>query len=79
MTERDPTMINDSGVTKIRLRGANPALSNMLPGLYALAGHCGTLGTFLDEAVRYLSSVRLTIMTLDYHAGTREITLTVRG
>jgi hypothetical protein len=72
-------MMTDSGVTKIRLRGSNPALANMLPGLYSLAGHCTTLGSFLDEAFRYLASVRLEVMTLEYHAGTRELTLMVRG
>ena len=36
-------MMTDSGVTKIRLRGSNPALANMLPGLYSLAGQCSAL------------------------------------
>jgi len=72
-------MINESGVAQIRLRGTNPQLASMLPGLYNLAGRCTSIGSFLDEAVRYLTSVRLTIMTLEYNAGTREITLMVRG
>jgi hypothetical protein len=72
-------MVNESGVTKIRLRGTNPGLASLLPGLHAMAAHCGTIGTFVDEAVRYLNSVRLEIVTLEYHAGSRELTLLVRG
>lgn len=72
-------MINESGVTHIRLRGTNPQLASILPGLYQLGSQCQSFGAFLDEAVRYLAQVRLSIMTLEYHAGTREITLMVRG
>jgi hypothetical protein len=72
-------MINESGVTHIRLRGTNPQLAQMLPGLYQLGSQSASIGTFLDEAVRYLASVRLTIMSLEYNAGTRELTLMVRG
>lgn len=72
-------MINESGVAQIRLRGANPQLASMLPGLYNLAAQCQSFGSFLDESIRYLSSVRLSIMTLEYNASTREVTLLVRG
>jgi hypothetical protein len=72
-------MLTDSGITKIRLRGTNPQLSTMLPHLYNLGAHCGSFGSFMDEAVRYLSSARLEVMTLEYHAGTREVTFLVRG
>ncbi len=72
-------MLTDSGITNIRLRGTNPQLSTMLPGLYNINAQCGSFGSFLDEAVRYLSSARLSVMTLEYHAGTREITFLVRG
>jgi hypothetical protein len=72
-------MINESGVTHIRLRGTNPQLAQMLPGLYQLGSTSGSFGVFLDEAVRYLAQSRLSIMTLEYHAGTRELTLMVRG
>ena len=72
-------MINESGVAQIRLRGANPQLATMLPGLYNFAAHCTTFGSFLDESVRYLAQSRLTIMTLEYNASTREVTLLVRG
>ena len=72
-------MINDSGVTHIRLRGTNPQLAQLLPGLYQLGARATSFGTFLDEALRYLATVRLTIMTLEYNAGTREVTLMVRG
>ena len=72
-------MINDSGVSHIRLRGTNPQLAQMLPGLYQLGQQCGSFGSFLDEALRYLANSRLTLMTLEYNAGTREVTLLVRG
>ncbi len=72
-------MINESGVAQIRLRGTNAQLAAMLPGLYNFAAHCTSFGSFLDESVRYLASMRLTIMTLEYNAGTREVTLLVRG
>jgi hypothetical protein len=72
-------MITESGVAQIRLRGANAGLASMLPGLYNLAAHCTSFGSFLDETVRYLAGARLTIMTLEYNAGTREVTLLVRG
>lgn len=72
-------MITESGVTHIRLRGTNPQLASMLPGLYQLGTQCQSFGSFLDEAVRYLAQVRLSVMTLEYNAGTREITLLVRG
>ena len=72
-------MLTDSGVTNIRLRGTNPNLASMLPGLHTLGARCTTFGMFLDEALRYLSSARLSIMSLEYNAGTREITLMVRG
>lgn len=72
-------MINESGVTQIRLRGTNPQLGTMLPGLYTLAQRSTTFGGFVDEALRYLAQSRLTLMTLEYNAGTREVTLMVRG
>lgn len=72
-------MIQESGVTHIRLRGTNPNLASMLPILYGFLPRATTFGSFLDEAVRYLASMRLTIMTLEYNAGTREVTLMVRG
>jgi hypothetical protein len=72
-------MINESGVAQIRLRGTNAQLSTLLPGLYNLAAQCSSFGSFLDESVRYLAASRLAIMTLEYHAGTREVTLLVRG
>jgi hypothetical protein len=72
-------MVNDSGVTHIRLRGTNPNLASMLPGLHTIGTHCTSFGTFLDEAVRYLGAARLSIMSLEYNAGTREVTLMVRG
>lgn len=72
-------MINESGVSHIRLRGTHPQLAQMLPGLHQIGQQATSLGTFLDEAVRYLASARLAIMTLEYNAGTREITLMVRG
>lgn len=72
-------MITESGVAKIRLRGTNPALSNALPQLYVFAGHCTSFGSFLDEAVRFLAAYRLEIMSIEYHAGLREVTLMVRG
>lgn len=72
-------MINESGVSHIRLRGTNPQLAQMLPGLYQLGTQTQSIGAFLDEAVRYLAAVRLSIMSLEYNAGTREITLMVRG
>lgn len=72
-------MLNDSGVTHIRLRGTHPQLAAMLPGLYQLGTQCATFGRFLDEAIRYLATVRLTVMTLEYHASSREVTLLVRG
>ena len=72
-------MITESGVAQIRLRGANSQLAAMLPGLYSLASHCTSFGSFLDETVRYLAGSRLTIMTLEYNASTREVTLLVRG
>jgi hypothetical protein len=72
-------MMNDSGVTAIRLRGTNPQLASLLPNLYQLGAQCPTFGTFLDEVVRYLATVRLTVMTLEYNAGVREVTIMVRG
>jgi len=72
-------MSSNNGVTSIRLRGSNPGLSTMLPGLNTLSAQCATLGSFIDEAIRYLASARLSIMTIDYHAGTGELTLMVRG
>ncbi|MBA3818487.1 MAG: hypothetical protein H0X17_06310 [Deltaproteobacteria bacterium] len=72
-------MLTDSGVTKIRLRGTSTVLSSMLPGLYTLGARCQTFGSFMDEALRYLASARLDVMTLEYHAGTREVTFLVRG
>ena len=72
-------MLDNSGVTHIRLRGANPHLSSMLPGLHQLGAQCATFGTFIDEALRYLATGRLTVMTLEYNAGTREVTFVVRG
>ena len=72
-------MINESGVAQIRLRGANPQLAQLLPGLYSFAAHCTSFGSFLDESVRYLAQSRITIMTLEYNASTREVTLLVRG
>ena len=72
-------MITDSGIAKVRLRGANQNLGSMLPGLNALIPQCATLGSFVDEAVRYLAASSLTVMTLEYHAGTRELTIMVRG
>jgi hypothetical protein len=72
-------MLTDSGVTHIRLRGANANLAQMLPGLYSLGQQCTSFGSFLDEALRYLAQVRLSLMTLEYNASTREVTLLVRG
>jgi hypothetical protein len=72
-------MTNDCGVTHIRLRGTNPQLPAVLPGLHSLRAQCTTLGSFVDEALRYLTSLRLTLTTFEYHAGTREVTLLVRG
>ena len=72
-------MTSDSGVTHIRLRGTNAQLASMLPGLYQINTQSTSFGAFLDDAVRYLASVRLAIMTMEYHAGTRELTLMVRG
>ena len=73
--------MNETGtsITTIRLRGTNPQLGSMLPGLYTLAGRCTSFGMFVDEAIRYLASARLTLMTLEYHAGTGEVTFMVRG
>lgn len=72
-------MISDSGVSHIRLRGTNPQLAQLLPTLNAFGQRSTSFGSFLDEAVRFLASYRLTVMTLEYHAGTREVTLLVRG
>ena len=72
-------MINESGVAQIRLRGTNPQLASMLPGLYNFAAHCTSFGSFVDESLRYLASVRLSLMTMEYNASTREVTLMVRG
>ena len=72
-------MVTDSGVSHIRLRGTNAQLASMLPGLYTLGQQCPTFGTWVDEALRYLAQVRLSVMSLEYNAGTREVTLMVRG
>lgn len=69
----------DSGVDRVRLRGNNPKLASMIPTLNALSAQCVSLGSFIDEAVRYLASANLTMMTLEYHGGTRELTIMVRG
>jgi hypothetical protein len=72
-------MNSDSGVTHIRLRGTSAQLPALLPGLYTINAHSATFGGFLDEALRYLASARLSVMTLEYNAGTREVTLMMRG
>ena len=72
-------MLEDAGVNHIRLRGTNPQLAQLLPNLYALVPRCSTFGSFLDETLRYLTSMRLSIMTMEYNASTREVTLLVRG
>jgi hypothetical protein len=71
-------MTNENGVVHVRLRGANPQLGAMLPGLNSLATQCTTLGSMVDESMRYLASANLHIMTLTFHSGTGELTIMVR-
>lgn len=72
-------MLSDSGVGHIRLRGTNPQLASMLPALYSISSQSPSFGVFIDEALRYLAQYRLTLMSLEYNAGTREVTVMVRG
>jgi hypothetical protein len=72
-------MTTDSGVDKVRLRGNNPRLAAMVPTLNALSPQCASLGSFIDEAVRYLNAANLTVTTIEYHSGMRELTIMVRG
>lgn len=72
-------MLTDSGIAKIRLRGTNSQLAAMLPGLYDLNARCTSFGQFVDNAVSFLASANLAVMTLEYHAGAREVTFMVRG
>ena len=71
-------MTNESGVARVRLRGVSPQLGAMLPGLNTLATQCTTLGSMVDESLRYLASANLHVMTLEYHRGTGELTIMVR-
>ena len=71
-------MTNDSGVVHVRLRGANPQLGAMLPGLNSLAAQCATLGSTIDESMRYLASANFHVMTVEFHRGTGELTIMVR-
>jgi hypothetical protein len=71
--------MSNSGVDRVRLRGSNPNLSSMLPGLNQLAAQCSSLGSFIDEAIGYLAAANMTLLTMEYHGGTRELSLIVRG
>ena len=71
-------MSNECGVAHVRLRGLNQILGSMLPGLNALAAQCTTLGSMVDESLRYLAMANLHVLTLEYHRGTGELTIMVR-
>ena len=71
--------MSNSGVDRVRLRGSSPDLARMLPGLQQLAAQSSSLGMLIDEAIRYLGAANITLLTMEYHGGTRELSLIVRG